>query len=273
MNASRAQLVEQVIRPALERDEIVVCDRFADSTLAYQGAGRGLELDELSSVISFATAGLRPDMTLLLDVPVEVGLARKHTQEQSNRFEAEALAFHTRVQAAIARWPRPSQSAGAASTASRRWIISPMKSGTRSPRGWGGVGMKLVVAVVQSEDASGLLTQLSNRGFRATRIKTVGRLSARSQRDDLRRRGRRRRRDRGAHDPPQLHDAAAADHRDPRGHGARRVLPAVPRRSRSRRGHDLRAGRGALRTGVAESISTLTLRRHAALASCATVLH
>jgi dTMP kinase len=100
MNASRAQLVEQVIRPALARDEIVVCDRFADSTLAYQGAGRGLHLDELSSVISFATAGLRPDMTLLLDVPVEVGLARKHAQEQTNRFEAETLAFHSRVRAA-----------------------------------------------------------------------------------------------------------------------------------------------------------------------------
>jgi dTMP kinase len=99
MNASRAQLVETVIRPALERDEIVVCDRFADSTLAYQGAGRGLDVHGLESVISFATAGLRPDMTLLLDVPVEVGLRRKHAQEQGNRFEAETLAFHTRVQA------------------------------------------------------------------------------------------------------------------------------------------------------------------------------
>jgi dTMP kinase len=100
MNASRAQLVEKVIRPALERDEVVVCDRFADSTLAYQGAGRGLGIDELASVISFATAGLRPDMTMLLDVPVDVGLARKHAQDQDNRFEAETLAFHTRVQAA-----------------------------------------------------------------------------------------------------------------------------------------------------------------------------
>jgi dTMP kinase len=100
MNASRAQLVETVIRPALERHEIVVCDRFADSTLAYQGAGRGLDLHELASVISFATAALRPDMTLLLDVPVEVGLRRKHAQEQGNRFEAETLAFHRRVQSA-----------------------------------------------------------------------------------------------------------------------------------------------------------------------------
>jgi dTMP kinase len=100
MNASRAQLVETVIRPALLRGEIVVSDRFADSTLAYQGGGRGLDRQELTSVISFATAGLQPDMTMLLDVPVEVGLARKHAQEQLNRFEAEALAFHARVRAA-----------------------------------------------------------------------------------------------------------------------------------------------------------------------------
>ena len=100
MNASRAQLVETVIKPALERGEVVVSDRFADSTLVYQGAGRGLDKQALVSVISFATAGLQPDMTMLLDVPVEVGLARKHAQDQQNRFEAEALAFHTRVQAA-----------------------------------------------------------------------------------------------------------------------------------------------------------------------------
>ncbi len=100
MNASRAQLVDDVIRPALRRGEVVVCDRFADSTLAYQGAGRGLDRHQLGSVISFATAGLQPDMTMLLDVPVEVGLARKHAQGGSNRFEAETLAFHARVQAA-----------------------------------------------------------------------------------------------------------------------------------------------------------------------------
>jgi dTMP kinase len=100
MNASRAQLVDAVIAPALERGEVVVCDRYADSTLAYQGAGRGLGVQELASVISFATAGLQPDMTLLLDLPVEVGLARKHAQDQRNRFEAEAVAFHARVREA-----------------------------------------------------------------------------------------------------------------------------------------------------------------------------
>jgi dTMP kinase len=100
MNASRAQLVDQVIRPALERGQLVVCDRFADSTLAYQGAGRGLDIQELASVISFATAGLTPDMTLLLDLPVEVGLARKHAATEWNRFDAETVAFHQRVRAA-----------------------------------------------------------------------------------------------------------------------------------------------------------------------------
>jgi dTMP kinase len=100
MNASRAQLVETVIRPALERGGVVVCDRFADSTLAYQGAGRGLNQQDLGSVISFATAGLQPDMTMLLDVPVEVGLARKQAQNQRNRFEEEAVAFHTSVRTA-----------------------------------------------------------------------------------------------------------------------------------------------------------------------------
>jgi dTMP kinase len=101
MNTSRAQLVETVIQPALQRGEVVVCDRFADSTLAYQGAGRGLDRQDLVSVISFATAGLQPDMTILLDLPVEVGLARKHAHAEAgrDRFEAEALAFHTRVQA------------------------------------------------------------------------------------------------------------------------------------------------------------------------------
>ena len=100
MNASRAQLVAQVIRPALERGELVVCDRFADSTRAYQGAGRGLDVRALNSVISFATADLEPDMTMLLDLPVEIGLARKQTQPGWNRFEAETLTFHERVRAA-----------------------------------------------------------------------------------------------------------------------------------------------------------------------------
>jgi dTMP kinase len=101
MCTSRAQLVEEVIKPALKREEVVICDRFADSTLAYQGFGRGLDIAQLEAVISFATAGLAPDMTILLDLPVEMGLARKQAQPAAawNRFEREALAFHQRVRA------------------------------------------------------------------------------------------------------------------------------------------------------------------------------
>jgi dTMP kinase len=97
--AARAQLVETVIRPALERGVVVISDRYLDSTLAYQGFGGGLEIDELRPVGAFATGGLRPDATLLFDVPVEVGLARKSAAE-TNRFEAHFdVAFHERVRA------------------------------------------------------------------------------------------------------------------------------------------------------------------------------
>src|SRR5919199_1290390 len=94
------QAREQVKRTAIERGEVVVCDRFADSTLAYQGAGRGLDVRVLESVTSFATAGLEPDMTLLLDLPVEDGLARKRARPGWNRFEDEMVAFHERVRVA-----------------------------------------------------------------------------------------------------------------------------------------------------------------------------
>ena len=99
MCAARAQLVQMVITPALQRQEIVICDRFGDSTLAYQGYGRGVDLEHLRAVLDFATAGLEPDMTFLLDLPVAAGLARKEVQSTAawTRFEAETLAFHERI--------------------------------------------------------------------------------------------------------------------------------------------------------------------------------
>ena len=105
-NAARRQLVREVIRPALEAGTTVICARFADSTLAYQGDGAGVPLDRLRALADVATDGLTPDLTILLDLPVEAGLARKAPGDVT-RFEAEFdLDFHRRVRAgflAIAR--------------------------------------------------------------------------------------------------------------------------------------------------------------------------
>ncbi len=97
-SAARAQIVRQVIRPHLEQGWIVLCDRFFDSTLAYQGYGRGLPLDILQRITTFATGGLTPDLTVYLDLPAEIGLRRKaQTPAEWTRFEAETLTFHRRV--------------------------------------------------------------------------------------------------------------------------------------------------------------------------------
>lgn len=90
------QLVKEVIRPALEKGVIVICDRFADSTTAYQGYGRGLDLDTVKAVNRMATQDLVPNLTILLDMPVEGGLARKR-DKKADRFQTENLKFHRRV--------------------------------------------------------------------------------------------------------------------------------------------------------------------------------
>lgn len=95
--AARAQLVSQIIRPALERGIIVIADRFAESTLAYQGYGRGIDLEVIRTVNALATGGLRPDLIVLLDLDPQEGLRRKGTGAANDRFEREALDFHQRV--------------------------------------------------------------------------------------------------------------------------------------------------------------------------------
>ena len=97
--AARAQLVEEVIKPSLEQKKIVLCDRFGDSTLAYQGYGHGFALENLRSLLDFATGGLKPDLTILLDVDVITGLKRKKAKEEWNRLDAFELSFHERVRA------------------------------------------------------------------------------------------------------------------------------------------------------------------------------
>lgn len=130
-SACRAELVYQVIRPALERRGIVVADRFADSTLAYQGAGRGLPRSDLESLVRIATGGLLPDLTILLDLPGRDGLARRALAPASaagavastgvpeegaewNRFEDEGEAFQERVRAAFLEM---------ASSEPSRWVV------------------------------------------------------------------------------------------------------------------------------------------------------
>lgn len=96
--SARAQLVEQVIRPALARGVVVVSDRYADSTLAYQGYGHHMDLSILRQILDFATGGLKPDLTLLLDVDVEEGLRRRRCSGgEWNRMDAYEVEFHKRV--------------------------------------------------------------------------------------------------------------------------------------------------------------------------------
>ena len=104
MSASRAQLVREVIEPALAAGEIVLCDRFFDSTIAYQGYGRRLDLAQVKGIIEFAVGVTRPDLTFLLEVPVEVSEARRQTRQAAaaqplrDRLEEEDRAFFERVQ-------------------------------------------------------------------------------------------------------------------------------------------------------------------------------
>jgi len=99
--ASRAQLVDQVVLPALDRGEWVLCDRFIDSTMAYQGYARGMDIDTLDAINGFSIAGRKPDLTLLLDLDIEQGFQRLEERYSAggsaDRFEREARDFHHRV--------------------------------------------------------------------------------------------------------------------------------------------------------------------------------
>jgi dTMP kinase len=92
----RAELVDKVILPGLQQGKVIICDRFADSTVAYQGYGRGLDMKMIEYLNQLATKGIKPDLTVLLDLPVAKGLQRK-TRSEFDRFEAEDIAFHSRV--------------------------------------------------------------------------------------------------------------------------------------------------------------------------------
>lgn len=96
-NASRTQLLAEVIQPGLKEGKVIICDRYTDSTVVYQGYGRGLDMTVVRAMNQAATGGLTPTLTVLLTLPAEAGLARKK-QPGHDRFEQEALAFHRRVE-------------------------------------------------------------------------------------------------------------------------------------------------------------------------------
>ncbi len=118
-SAARAQIVAEVIQPALAVGKIVLCDRYADSTMAYQGYGLGLDLDALRAITRFATSGLVPDLTIYIDVPVSVGIARKQG-DQVNRLDAKEIAYHEQVRKGFLQL---------ASAEPARWVVI---DGTRS---------------------------------------------------------------------------------------------------------------------------------------------
>ena len=114
MTAARAEHVRRIIKPALQIGAIVISDRFVDSTLAYQGAGRGLPIAELAALQEFAVGRLRPDLTILLDIDVPLGLARRGAAGGVNRIDREDVLFHQRV----AEWYRM-----AAANDRQRWVV------------------------------------------------------------------------------------------------------------------------------------------------------
>ncbi|MFC1864905.1 dTMP kinase [Chloroflexota bacterium] len=95
-NASRAQLMDEVIQPNLKGGKVIICDRYTDSTIAYQSSGRGLDLEMVMAINNTATGGLKPNLTVLLDISAEEGLARKGSKRH-DRLEREDIAFHRRV--------------------------------------------------------------------------------------------------------------------------------------------------------------------------------
>jgi len=103
MFASRSQHLDQVIRPALKAGKTVLCDRFTDSTYAYQGGGRGIEQEKISKLAELVHPDLQPDLTLLFDLPVEKGLARARSEGEADRFESETIGFFEKVRIAYLR--------------------------------------------------------------------------------------------------------------------------------------------------------------------------
>lgn len=119
--AARAQIVEQVIQPRLKAGEIVISDRYSDSTIAYQGYGHQQDLEQIRSLVKYATGELVPDLTVLLDVDVEEGLRRKKKENEWNRLDAYTVEFHQRVRAGYSEMVKAEPNRWVVMDAGRKW--------------------------------------------------------------------------------------------------------------------------------------------------------
>ncbi|MBP6179329.1 MAG: dTMP kinase [Anaerolineales bacterium] len=138
--AARAQIVEQVIKPRLDAREVVISDRYYDSTIAYQGYGHQQDLAQVRALVKYATGGLTPDLTILLDLDVEVGLARKKGDKDWNRMDAKTVEFHQRVRAGYLEMVKSEP---------RRWVI------VNSEQKWDDVQAELEKVIVDKLQATG----------------------------------------------------------------------------------------------------------------------
>ena len=119
--AARAQIVEQVFKPRLKAGEIVISDRYYDSTIAYQGYGHQQDLEQVRALVKYATGGLVPDLTVLLDVDVEEGLRRKKKDNEWNRLDAYTVEFHRRVHAGYLEMVRAEPNRWVVIDAGQKW--------------------------------------------------------------------------------------------------------------------------------------------------------
>ena len=173
--AARAQHVEEVILPALKQGKVVLCDRFVDSSIVYQGKARSLGMDKVQAINEFATGGLSPNLTLWFDLPVEEGLKRVSSGGEADRLEKEALQFHQRVYEGYRELQQREPH--------RIKAIDGSKSIDEIRREIRGIvmeklkevyGMKLVIAIVNDEDANKLLNSLTENKYRVTKLATTG---------------------------------------------------------------------------------------------------
>jgi dTMP kinase len=119
--AARAQIVEQVIKPRLKAGEVIISDRYYDSTIAYQGYGHQQHLEEIRALVKYATGGLVPDLTVLLDVDVEEGLRRKKKDNEWNRLDAYTVEFHQRVRVGYSEMVKQEPQRWVVVDAGRKW--------------------------------------------------------------------------------------------------------------------------------------------------------